>query len=54
MEHIETLSHRTQRLLQQALGEQTLVQFAHCCASRIMIPEPLTVVEAMASEHAEE
>ena len=49
MEHIETLSHRTQRILQKALGKQTLVQFAHCCASRIIIPEPLTVVEAMAT-----
>ena len=54
VEHIESLTHRTQRLLQAALGEQTLAQFAHCCASRIMIPEPLTFREAMASEHADE
>ena len=53
-EHIQTLSHRTQRYLQRALGKQTLVEFAHCCASRIVIPEPLTVAEAMASEHKDE
>jgi len=54
LEHIESLSHRNQRLLQRALGNETLVQFAHSCASRIMISEPLTVAQAMASEHAEE
>ena len=52
LEHIESLSHRAQRVLQRALCDQTLTQFAHCCASRIMIPEPLTFAEAMASEHA--
>jgi len=54
VEHLESLSHRTQQLLQRAIGGKTLVQYAHCCASRIMIPEPLTVREAMASEHASE
>ena len=54
IDHIESLSHRAQRLLQRALGNQTLEQFAHCCASRIMIPDPLSVKEAMASEHAAE
>ena len=54
LEHLESLSHRSQRILQQALGNETLVQHAHSCASRIMITEPLTVAEAMASEHAEE
>ena len=54
IEHIEGLSHRVQRQLQKALGETTLTQFAHCCASRIMINEPLTVAEAQASEHAAE
>jgi hypothetical protein len=54
LEHIESLSYRNQRLLQRALGTETLVQFAHSCASRIMISEPLTVAQAMASEHAEE
>jgi len=54
LEHIESQSHRMQRYLQRTLGNQTLVEFAHCCASRILIPEPLTVVEAMASEHAVE
>ena len=33
---------------------RSLAEFAWSCASRIMIPEPLTVVEAMASEHAAE
>jgi len=54
LEHVESLSHRTQRILQQALGNESLVQFAHSCASRILLPEPLTVAEAMASEHADE
>jgi len=54
IEHIEGLSHRVQRQLQTALGETTLTQFAHCCASRILINEPLTVAEAQASEHAAE
>jgi hypothetical protein len=54
LEHLESLSHRAQQLLQKALGGQTLTEYAHCCASRIMIPDPLTVKEAMASEHAEE
>ena len=54
VEHIESLTHRAQRVLQRGLGNQTLEQFAHCCASRIMVPEPLTVKEAMASEHAAE
>ena len=54
IEHIEGMSHRAQRQLQRALGATTLVQFAHCCASRILIHEPLTVAEALASEHAAE
>ena len=54
IEHIEGLPHRVQRQLQTALGETTLTQFAHCCASRILINEPLTVAEAQASEHAAE
>ena len=54
IEHIEGLSHRVQRQLQHALGEKTLTQFAHCCAARILINEPLTVAEAEASEHAAE
>ena len=54
LDHIESLSHRTQRLLQRALGNQTLAGFAHCCASRIMFPEPVSVQEALASEHAAE
>ena len=53
-ENIESLSHRTQRLLEQALGTQPLVNFAHCCASRIVIAEPTSVREAMASEYAAE
>ena len=54
VEHLESKSHREQRLLQRALGSQTLTQFAHCCAARILIPEPLSVDEAMASGHADE
>ena len=54
MEHIEDLTHREQQILQRALGSQTLTNFAHCCASRIMVPEPLSVSEAEASEHAAE
>ena len=54
MEFIESLTHREQRLLQAALEGQTLTEFAHCCAARIMIPEPLSVKAAMASEHADE
>ena len=54
LDHIESMSHRAQELLKRALGQQTLTQFAHCCASRIVIPEPLSVTEAMASEHAAE
>jgi hypothetical protein len=54
VDHLESLSHRTQSLLQKALGGSTLVNFAHCCASRIVFEEPLTVKEAMASEHAAE
>ena len=54
MEYIEQMTHREQRLLQKALAGQTLAEFAHCCAARIMIPEPLNVKDAMASEHAAE
>jgi len=54
MEHIEDLTHREQQILQRALGSQTLTNFAYCCASRIMVPEPLSVSEAEASEHAAE
>ena len=54
LEHLESQSHRTQELLKRALAGQSLAEFAWSCASRIMIPEPLTVVEAMASEHAAE
>ena len=54
IEHIEGLPHRVQRQLQTALGETTLTQFAHCCASNILTNEPLTVAEAQASEHAAE
>ena len=50
----EAASPRAQQLLHRALGNPTLEKFAHCCASRLMIPEPLTVKEAMASEHAAE
>jgi hypothetical protein len=51
MEVIESLSYRARRILTLAIGGQTLTEFAHCCAARIVIPTPLTVAEAMASEH---
>ena len=51
MEVIESLSYRARRILDMAIGGQTLTEFAHCCAARIVIPTPLTVSEAMASEH---
>jgi len=51
-EHLESLSHRAQQILQRALGKQTLTEYAHCCASRITVPDRLTVREAMASKHA--
>ena len=51
---IESLSYRARRILSKAIGGQTLTEFAHCCAARIVIPTPLTVSEAMASEHKEE
>jgi len=54
MEVIESLSYRARRILDTAIGGQTLTEFAHCCAARIIIPTPLTVSEAMASEHKEE
>ena len=54
MECIEELSRREQRLLEKALEGQTMTEFAHSCAARIMIDEPLTVRDAMASEHEDE
>jgi hypothetical protein len=54
VEQVEQLTHREQRILQQAIGRETLEQFAHSCAARIIVDEPMAVGEAMASEHAEE
>ena len=54
IEQIEQLTYREQKLLQRAIGRETLEEFAHSCAARIMVNEPMTVKEAMASEHAEE
>jgi len=54
LKQIESLSPRIQQLLHSALEGQTLAQFAHCCAANIMIPEPLTHKEAMASKYAKE
>jgi len=54
LDHIEGLTHRRQRLLQRALGSQSLEDFAHCCASRVQIEEPLSVAEALASDYAEQ
>ena len=52
IEQIELLTYREQKLLQRAIGRETLEEFAHSCAARIMVNEPMTVKEAMASEHA--
>ena len=54
IEQIEQLTQREQRLLQQAIGRETLEEFAHSCAARIIVNEPLNMKEAMASKHAEE
>jgi len=35
VEQVEQLTHREQRILQQAIGRETLEQFAHNCAARI-------------------
>ena len=54
LDHIEGLSHNQQELLKKAIGGQTLMEFAHSCAGRILIPEPITVREALTSEYAKE
>jgi hypothetical protein len=54
LDYITSLSHNQQRLLKEALGTKSLTDFAHICANNIMFEEPVTVKEALASEHAEE
>ena len=51
---MNSLEPATRRLLKIALNETTLTQFAFACASRVLIDEPMTVKEALASEHADE
>mmetsp|Transcript_11187 Transcript_11187/g.14471 ORF Transcript_11187/g.14471 Transcript_11187/m.14471 type:complete len:206 (+) Transcript_11187:145-762(+) len=47
--HLEGMRHSTQQLIKRAAGVQTLAEFAHCCAARILLPEPVTVEEALKS-----
>ena len=54
LDHLNSLEPATRRLLKIALNETTLTQFAFACASRVLIDEPMTVKEALASEHADE
>jgi transposase InsO family protein len=51
---MESLTPRAERLLQRAFVNRTLENFAHCCASHILIDEPQTVKEALESPHAAE
>ena len=51
---LATMDSSRRRLLKLALGGETLTQFAFSCAARVIIDEPLTVEEALASEHADE
>ena len=53
-DHLNSLKPATRRLLKISLNETTLTQFAFACASRVLIDEPMTVKEALASEHADE
>ena len=54
LDHLNSLEPATRRLRKIALNETTLTQFAFACASRVLIDEPMTVKEALASEHADE
>jgi len=54
LDHLNSIEPATRRLLKIALNETTLTQFAFACASRVLIDEPMTVKEALASEHADE
>ena len=52
--HLESQIHSVQKVIEKAIGHQSLSDFAHCCAARILLPEPLTVSQAMKSEYAKE
>jgi hypothetical protein len=53
-EYLEGLSHSSQEVIKSVIGNQSLSEFAFCCAARILIPEPVTVTEALLSEYAAE
>jgi hypothetical protein len=53
-DYLESLSHSSQEMIKSVIGSQSLTEFAFCCAARILLPEPVTVNEAMASEYAKE
>ena len=53
-ETTEDPSHREQRLFERAPEGHALTEFACGCAARVMIDGPLTLRDAMASEHASE
>jgi len=52
--HIENMTHNQQTLLRDALGNQSLHEFAHMCVNNIMFNEPTSVKEALSSENAAE
>jgi hypothetical protein len=54
LDQIESLPHSKQTQLKKALRGQSLVEYAYSCAAKIIIEEPSTVVEALASKYAKE
>jgi hypothetical protein len=54
VDYLEGLSHSSQEVIKSVIGPQSLTEFACCCAARILLPEPITVSEAMQSEYAKE
>lgn len=53
-DYLEGMTHNQQQRIMNVIGNQTLTEFAHCCAARILLPEPITVSEAMLSEYAQQ
>ena len=51
---VESMTHSRQQMRKSAIGNQSIVEFAHACASRILLPEPSTVKEALSSKYAKE
>ena len=50
VQHIDSLpSHSKRNLLKSLGGNLSMMEFAHCCAARVIFEDPLTVEEAMAS-----